>query len=54
LKEKKKELKNLTAEIAEYAEGKMAKGSRPRVQGKKRSHFQRFPEGQNCQGAFRK
>jgi hypothetical protein len=28
---------NLTTEIAEYAEGIMAKGSRPRVQGKMRT-----------------
>jgi hypothetical protein len=31
---KEQKIPNLTTEIAEYAEGEMAKGSRPRVQGK--------------------
>ena len=46
--------KNLTTEVAEHAEVRMAKGSRPRVQREKQFHFQHFPEGQNSQGASRK
>jgi hypothetical protein len=38
--------KNLTAEVAEHAEGGMAKGSSPGVQGGKERHWQRFPKGQ--------
>jgi len=47
-------MKNLTAEVAELAEVKLAKGWSPREQGKKTHYFQRLPEGQNRQEVFRK
>ena len=47
-------IKNLTTEVAEHTEIKTVKGSRPRVQGNKQPPFQPFPEGQPCQGAFKK
>jgi hypothetical protein len=46
--------KKLTAEIAEHAEARMAKGSRPRVQREKRFHFQPFPEYKTSKGLSEK
>jgi hypothetical protein len=46
--------KNLTTEVAEYPEAKMAKSPRGGKHEKKKAHCQRFPKGQKSPGGPRK